>query len=386
MELKTLKKIDQLLEDRKEKIKQARVKGTKVVGYLCCRVPVEIIHAHGMIPIRVGNASPSYMDSGKEYIHQFTCPYVKSVVGEFMTEGSFYYENVDLVAGSVICLTVSRTLEVIKVYTGKPTLPIHIPQLPPGNGEVRFFTEEVKWLSQQLENITGTKLANERLSQSVKLYDDIRADMKKLYKMQSEKGSPLTWPQLFRLIQASFLLDPECYRSLLEEVITEMSTLGIQETSDNCLRIMLSGSPILPMDNLIIDTIEGAGGRIVADNLCTGIRTFDGLRVAEPTIEGIASAYIYDCPCSSAQDPNLEKDRRLDHMLGLISEHEVDGVVYYCLRFCDPFAFKDDETKAVLAKRTGTPLLPIHWEYGDSYGSLWTRVEGFMESMKAMRK
>ncbi|HCX90227.1 MAG: hypothetical protein COW04_05430 [Deltaproteobacteria bacterium CG12_big_fil_rev_8_21_14_0_65_43_10] len=386
MKIRILEKIDQLLKDRKEEIKEARKDGIKVVGYLCCRVPVELIYAHGMIPIRVGNAAPTHMALGKEYIHQFTCPYIKSVVGEFLDETSFYHKNIDIITGSVICLTVSRALEVLKAYTGKPTFPIHVPQLPPGNEETVYFTREVKWFSQELEKQTGKKLDKGKLLESIELYNNIKEDLEKLYKTQSKDGSPLTWPQLFRLIHAGFLLDPQRYQTLLREVVEEVDTLGIQETTENRARIMLSGSPVLPMDNLLIDTIEGAGGRIVTDTLCTGIRTFDGLSIEEPTIEGIASTYLHSCPCSSAQDPDIEKDRRLDHMLKLIKENQVDGVVYYCLRFCDPFAFKDDETKAVLAKKTGTPLLPIHWEYGDSYGSLWTRVEGFMEAIEIKTK
>ena len=288
MKIRILEKIDQLLKDRKEEIKEARKDGIKVVGYLCCRVPVELIYAHGMIPIRVGNAAPTHMALGKEYIHQFTCPYIKSVVGEFLDETSFYHKNIDIITGSVICLTVSRALEVLKAYTGKPTFPIHVPQLPPGNEETVYFTREVKWFSQELEKQTGKKLDKGKLLESIELYNNIKEDLEKLYKTQSKDGSPLTWPQLFRLIHAGFLLDPQRYQTLLREVVEEVDTLGIQETTENRARIMLSGSPVLPMDNLLIDTIEGAGGRIVTDTLCTGIRTFDGLSIEEPTIEGIA--------------------------------------------------------------------------------------------------
>ena len=130
MELEALKDIDKLLESRKDKIKMERETGKKVVGYLCCRVPLELIHAHGMIPVRLGTAAESYMATGKEYIHQFTCPFIKCVVGEILTEGTFLYDNVDVISGSVICLAVSRALEVLKAYTKKPTYYLTIPHLP----------------------------------------------------------------------------------------------------------------------------------------------------------------------------------------------------------------------------------------------------------------
>jgi len=163
----------------------------------------------------------------------------------------------------------------------------------------------------------------------------------------------------------------------------------VSETEDHSsnrkFRIMLSGSPVMPMDNLIIDTIEETGGRIVADILCTGLRTFDDLLVEDATLKGLALTYLYSSPCASCQDLNLKSDRRLNKMLKLIREIPVDGMIYYCLRFCDPYSFKANEIKEALWREAGLPVLPIHWEYGGSYGSLQTRVEGFLESLQERR-
>lgn len=388
MELEALKDIDKLLESRKEKIKMERETGKKVVGYLCCRVPLELIHAHGMIPVRLGTAAESYMATGKEYIHQFTCPFIKCVVGEILTEGTFLYDNVDVISGSVICLAVSRALEVLKAYTKKPTYYLTIPHLPPGEGEERFFVSEMEWFSARLSEISGKKLDTQRLRVSITLYNSIRATLKELYRLQAMDRSVIKWIAVYKLIQAGFLLDPEEYLKLLKDVLSEVKQVSKNEgpLTDGKLRIMLSGSPVMPMDNLIIDTIEGTGGRIVADTLCTGLRTFDDLLVEDATLKGLAHTYLYSSPCASCQDLNLKRDRRLEKMLNLIQEIPVDGIIYYCLRFCDPYTFKDDEIKQALWEEARIPVMPIHWEYGGSYGSLWTRVEGFMESLQAKRK
>ena len=388
MELNSLKTLDSLLEGRKEEIKKEREAGALVVGYLCCRVPQELIHTYGMIPVRVGTAAESYMATGKEYIHQFTCPFIKCVIGEMLTEGSFWYDNVDVISGSVICLTVNRALEVLKAYTGKPTYYLTIPHLPPGEGEERFFASEVEWFSNRLADISGKRLDQGKLRESVELYNKIRASLKELYALQATDGSAIRWTSVYKLIQAGFILNPEDYLDILQNVLKEVKEVGEKEDipANGKLRIMLSGSPVMPMDNLIIDTIEGTGGRIVADTLCTGVRVFDDLLVEDATLKGLAHTYLNSSPCASCQDLTLEKDRRLQHMLNLIREIPVDGVIYYCLRFCDPYAFRDDETKQVLEKEAGLPVMPIHWEYGGSYGSLWTRVEGFLESIQARKK
>lgn len=387
MELRSLKDIDKLLESRKEKIKKKRETGTKVVGYLCCQVPLELIHAHGMMAVRLGTAAESYMATGKEYIHQYTCPYIKCVVGEMLTKGTFSHDNVDVISGSVICLTVHRALEVLKAYTKKPTYYFSIPHLPPENIEERFFVSEMEWFSARLSEISGRRLDPQRLRESVALYNSIKATLKELYRLQAMEGSAIRWIDVFKLIRAGFLLGPEEYLKLLEDVLSEVKQLSENEgpSTHRKFRIMLSGSPVMPMDDLIIDTIEETGGRIVADTLCTGLRTFDDLLVEDATLKGLAHTYLYSSPCASCQDMNLRSDRRLKKMLKLIREIPVDGIIYYCLRFCDPYSFKANEIKETLWKETELPVLPIHWEYGGSYGSLQTRIEGFLESIQERR-
>jgi benzoyl-CoA reductase/2-hydroxyglutaryl-CoA dehydratase subunit BcrC/BadD/HgdB len=384
MEIQSLKDIDKLFESQKEKIKKERKAGTKVVGYICCQVPLELIHAHGIMAVRLGTAAESYMATGKEYIHQYTCPYIKCVVGEMLTKGTFSHDNVDVISGSVICLTVHRALEVLKAYTKKPTYYLAIPHLPPNRGEERFFVSEMEWFSARLSEISGRRLDPQRLRESVALYNSIRATLKELYRLQAMDGSAIRWIGVFKLIQSGFLLGPEEYLKLLEDVLSEVKQVSETEgpSTHRKFRIMLSGSPVMPMDNILIDTIEGTGGRIVADTLCTGLRTFDDLLVEDATLKGLAHTYLYSSPCASCQDLDIKSDRRLNKMLKLISEIPVEGMVYYCLRFCDPYSFKDDEIKEVLWKEAGLPVLPIHWEYGGSYGPLRTRVEGFLESLQ----
>lgn len=59
--IKSLSKLETLLKDREKEIRRLRQNGIKVVGYVCCKTPVEIIHALGLLPIRLGRASEEDM-------------------------------------------------------------------------------------------------------------------------------------------------------------------------------------------------------------------------------------------------------------------------------------------------------------------------------------
>jgi benzoyl-CoA reductase/2-hydroxyglutaryl-CoA dehydratase subunit BcrC/BadD/HgdB len=140
---------------------------------------------------------------------------------------------------------------------------------------------------------------------------------------------------------------------------------------------------MLPGDGTLVKVIEECGARIVADTLCTGMRTFEDLVISEHTLEGIMETYLQSNPCATAQDIRLENDRRLNNILRIVKEYRVEGAVYYALRFCDHYAFKDDETKEFLKEKAGIPLVAIHSEYGESeVGRLRTRIEGFLETLR----
>lgn len=388
MKMEALSRLDSLLKERREGIPKLRSKGQKVFGYVCCKVPVEIVHALGMIPLRIGIAAEEKMAAGKEYIHQYTCPYIKCIVGEMLEEGDFFHDNVDMLSGYVTCLAVHRCLEVLKQYTGRPTFYLTHPLNPPTEKEKEFYEGEITHFVRQLEEVAGKKLDTNRLEESVDLFNKTRENLKELYRLQSLNGFPMKWSEVLRIIHAGFLLDANQYLSFLDETIKEAKAQKTElQCSNGARRIMLIGSPILPGDNLLIDVIEECGARIVADTLCTGLRMFEDLIIKEPTVKGIVQTYLYSNPCATAQDLDLDKDRRLNHILRLIKEYKIQGVVYYALRFCDHYAFKDDETKQFLAEKAGIPMIAIHSEYGETEkGRLRTRIEGFLETLQSKKE
>lgn len=383
MRMDVLSRLDSLIEERRLEIPELRKKGRKVFGYVCCKVPVEIPHALGMLPIRIGIADQEKMARGKEYVHQYTCAYAKCIAGEMLEQGSFFHENVDVISGCVTCIAIHRCIEVVKQYADKPTFYLTLPLNPPAEREAKFYDGEFQHFVLQLEKVVERKLDTDRLQESVFLFNKIREKLKVLYQLQSLTIPPIRWSVVFRIIHAGFILEPYQYLAFLDEIIEEAEAWKIErQKSNGALRIMLLGSPVLPGDNLLVDVIEDCGARIVADNLCTGLRTFEDLIIKEPTVQGIARTYLNSNPCATAQDLEADKDRRLNHILSLIREFDVQGAVYYALRFCDTHAFKDEDIKGFLAEKAGIPMIAIHSEYGEvEEGRLRTRIEGLVETL-----
>jgi len=122
------------------------------------------------------------------------------------------------------------------------------------------------------------------------------------------------------------------------------------------------------------------GGRIVADDLCFGLRPYLEIDVKEATVQAIADAYLDKVPCASLPYlKELETDRRLANLSNLVKLFQPDGMIYHTLRFCDAFTFKGNETKTFLK----IPFMEIHTEYaGSDIEGVRTRVEAFLEMIR----
>lgn len=387
--IETLREYEEALDRRPNEIVEARKNGNKVVGLFCCYTPVEIVHALGLIPVRLGwGGNDDLAEEGIEYITNIQCPYVRQTIGVFRENKNPYAVNSDVVAISAVCLQEYRMVEVLRYYFGKETLTLSVPKnfyLPEGK---EFFAREIEWFTAELEKIAGRKLDQEQLRRSVALYGDIRNKTAEVYAYLALDNSPITWGQVITVIHAGFYLAPERHLALLQKLAEELKT---SQTSDNVkpinkVRLLLAGSIIAPGNAKIIDVLDGLGIKVVGDDICTGQRTFASLAVKEPTLAGLAEAYLDRTPCAAQLYPDQKTDKRLENLFRLIEEHRADGVLYHTLRFCDPYTFRVEENKALLDAKD-IPFLQLHTDYGvNDIGQLQTRIQAQVEIIKRRKK
>ncbi len=385
----TLKRFEEALEHRPGELVEARQNGKKVVGVFCCYTPLEIIHSLGLIPLKLGwGGDDELAEQGIEYITNIQCPYVRQTIGVFKEGKNPYAVNTDVITISAVCLQEYRMVEVLRYYFGKETLTLSVPKnyyLPEGK---EFFEKEVEGFTAELEKIAGRKLDPDLLRASVDLYADIRNNTAEIYDYLALDYSPITWKQVITVIHAGFYLSPEKHLSLLKELNSELKTIQMSEKVRpiNSVRLMISGSIIAPGNTKIIDVLEELGVTVVADDICSGQRTFAGFTVKEPTLAGLAEAYLDRIPCAAQLYPDQKTDKRLENIFRQIKDHRADGVLYHTLRFCDPYTFRVQENKELLDAKD-IPFLQLHTDYGaNDIGQLHTRIQAQMEIIKRRKK
>jgi len=386
MALKSVELIRKRLEERPAELEKARAEGRKVVGWQGYNLPEELIYALGLIPIRIGaGGDDRLVEIGARYISTKNCVFVRETVGLFAENKDPYVRNTDLLAFDATCLQTYRTAEILQYYFQKEVLILGVPRNFYWPEAKVYFTKEVEYFVKRLEEYAGVKLQESKLKETVELYNSTRDAIIKIYDYQAAKERHITWEETYDIIQAGYFLDRKEYLTLLQQVLNELEESQgktVIDTNDDEARIFISGSVIPPGDKKLIDIINNVGGRIVGDDIWSGLIPYLDVNIEEISVEGIALAYINRTPHGALPYLELETDKRISRLKKLIDNFKAQGVIYHTLRYCDPYTFKAKETKDILAA-DGIPLLEIHTEYaGSDYEAIRTRVEAFVEMIK----
>jgi len=387
MVLKILQKIRESVERRPREIDVAKKDGQKVLGWIGYTIPEEIIHALGIIPVRLGRGGDDRLvEIGSRYISTQNCVFVRASAGLLAENKDPYVQKSDAVAFDTTCMQVYRLGEITKYYFKKKTFFLGIPRNFQTPHAREYFTKEVEGFTRRLEEFSGETISSDALAASIGLYNNIREAIRTLYAHAAHDSLPvITWREVYEVVHAGYHLDRQEYLTFLQDLVREVrETHGsaVDEKPPKDVRILLSGSVIAPGDTKLIEIITRLKGNIVADDLWSGLDPYLQGEVREPTLKGIADAYMDRVLPPAIPCLDQSTDTRLDNLKRGINESSADGVIYHSLRYCDSVTFKGLEIKEFL-RHEKIPLLEIHTEYAQSdVEAIRTRSEAFIEMVK----
>jgi benzoyl-CoA reductase/2-hydroxyglutaryl-CoA dehydratase subunit BcrC/BadD/HgdB len=149
------------------------------------------------------------------------------------------------------------------------------------------------------------------------------------------------------------------------------------ESNATGVPILVSGSII--EEPRVLEILEESGARVVADDLCTGLRHFypaDG--EGGGPIERLIDRYMNRFPCPSRS----KAEDRITMISELIKRSGAEGVVFLFQKFCTPH-LADHPALAKQLKQMGIPSIVVEMEEaGVNEGQLRTRLEAFFEMLR----
>ena len=358
------------LRDRTARLRSLHSEGRTIIGYFCTYTPIEIIHAAGFLPVRI-LGGVGQIDRAYTLAPAFICPPLLRSL-ETALEGGF-----DYLSGIVQGYTCDVACGIVNIWKENFGGRIcHTIPLPYGDGpDAReYFRASLEELMDKLETIGG-RTTEASLDASLALYAEIRRAILDLYEMRYQGKLPLAASELHAVIQAGFVAPPETYLVMLKTLAEQIAPTG--DGVPRGIPVLVSGS--LVEEPKVLDILEEAGGRIVADDLCTGLRhVHNPAGVGSDAVARIIDRYINRLPCPS----RARARQRLPFLLDLVRRSGTRGIVFLFQKFCTPHLADYPILRDELRKE-GIPLLTLELEAtGVTEGQLKTRLQSFMEMIE----
>jgi benzoyl-CoA reductase/2-hydroxyglutaryl-CoA dehydratase subunit BcrC/BadD/HgdB len=388
--MKYFDEISDFFGQREKEIRAAKEDGKKVIGYTCMFAPIELILAADAIPVRVNSGWYDASKLGDRIVPVEVCPVIRSTIGAKMVGLSPYLELSDAIINTLTCDGMTKLGEILS--DRKPVWTMCAPRVKDSPQSMVFWNEELKAVKEKIEDLTETKITGKRLRSAIELLQRATKAFRRLQEIR--KGSPVIMGRDAMLVnQTSTWDDIKRWTQKTEELCDELEkrvSRKMWACPPDTPRVMVTGTPMIWPDNWKVPNLieeSNPQGVLVADELCSGDRLlYDPVGVDEWTMDdmfnAVAERYLLTstCPCFTSKDGNED---RINWLLDMLKEFRVDGVIYYVVRGCMLYAMEYTRIKRVLDRRN-VPVYYLDTEYTrEDVGQLKTRVEAFLEMLRA---
>ena len=388
-EKKGLVRVQEMLAtDRLARAKELRQEGKHVFGYVCCFVPLEMLTALDIVPVRLLGDPNEPQTEADKHVETIMCSFIRSVF-DIDLKGRFSFLDGLVVPHS--CDSVCMTWGIWPYYNDRRAFKyfLNVPHSATDTGE-ELMSHAIQDFKEKLEKFTGKILTEDALCSAIVQHNRQRALLKELYNLRKEPAAPITGTEVKQLLIAIMSLPVDEGNALLEEVLDDVKNRAPRKAVGP--RILVYGPA---MDNEFIDLVESCGAEVVIDDACLGTRFFsaDVEDCIDPYL-ALNRRYLRDSKCprtyrrppeeglAPGQTYSYEEDvkLRLGHMEKYSREWKADGAIFYVIRFCDSHGFDIPDARDAL-KRHNIPVLVLEGDYALTKEQLKTRIQAFLEML-----
>jgi benzoyl-CoA reductase subunit C len=349
---------------------------------MCTHVPEEILHAAGIIPVRIlSSHQPQAMT--RSYIHETYCSFSHDCAYQGLTHN---YDFLDLLVTSSSCIHMGEAFNVwvrFAGFEGKSFL-LSYPHIIEAKPAAAFMKQSYDEFRQFLETFVKRPVTDDDIERAIKVYNHTRRLLKRLWGFLRRESPPITGPDVAAVTLASQFMDKQEYNPLLEELVK-----GLEAEPGNKaggVRLMVSGGAC--DDMAIFDLLEHLdySANLIFVDSCTATRYF-WFEVPEgraDKLEAIAEGYISRIPCPSKDNvPGTGEKKRFRFIQEFIEEYKPDGVVFLYQRFCSPQPMDVVALRPILDK-LGIPSTDFELDTTLPVTQFRTQLEAFLETIKGV--
>ncbi len=353
-------------------VKRWREAGGKVLGHFQVYFPEEIAHAAGMLPMKMFGASVETRIADSRF-GSYLCSILKTCLEQVLSGRV----ELDMFVTHPICDAARNLAPIWGRNFDYPCQILYLPQNPNSSYSVQYLKEEYERIQGIIEKVAGQKITNDALRNSIAVFNNNRALLRKLYDIKREKPWLVTINEAYTLVAIGGMIPREEHNEILETVIPMIEKRNTRK--QDRIRVVFEGGfcEQPPLDML---RTVGRSCYVVDDDLLIGLRyLLEDVDVGDDPLNAMAEAYIHKSTYSPVQhDLRKPKEKMLRDR---VSNSGAEAVIITAAKMCEP-GLEEQVTYTQELEKDDTPYFVSEFEENmTSFDHLEIQLETFVENL-----
>jgi len=346
------------------------------IGHFPVYFPEELAHSVGLLPVNIlGGGNKLELKLADAHMGSFICSICRSTT-EMGLNGSL-----KMLKGFVthpICDAAKHLGGIwARNFPDQLGQILYTPQNPNSPGAARYVAAEFQRLRSDMEKQAGVKSDDERLRNSIRVYNKNRRLLRELYRIRAEEPWKVSCTESYLLLRARTRISCEEHNVLLEHALAGIKAR--KASPQDKPRVVFVGGfceqPPLEMLEAIDDNCY-----VVDDDLLVGLRWIveDVPETGDP-VWALAESFIDRSDASPVQHD--ERKPKEKYLVDMVAKSKAEAVIVTAAKFCEP-GLDEQVAWSKHLDEVHVPHLVLEFEEKmNSFEQMAMQLETFAESL-----
>ncbi len=353
-------------------VKRWREAGGKVVGHFQVYFPEEIVHAAGMLPVKVRGApvEPTHAES---HFGSYLCSILKTSLELVLSNRV----ELDMFVSHPICDAARNLAAIWGRNFSYPCQILYLPQNPNSAHSVHYLRDEYDRLKRVIEGVAGHPINANELNHSIEVFNRNRTLLRELYDIKRTEPWLVTADEAYCLAAVGGMIPREEHNELLEAVLPRLRKRSTK--SQDRIRVVFEGG-FCEQPPLDLIRMLGRSCYVVDDDFLIGLRwlTEDVLTGGDPLFN-LAEAYLEKSSYSPVQH-DIRKPKE-EMLIERIEGAKADAAIIAAAKMCEP-GLEEQVAYTYALDKNKIPYFVTEFEENmTSFENLELQVETFLENL-----
>lgn len=353
-------------------VRRLREAGGRVVGHFQVYFPEEIVHAAGMLPVKIRGAQVEAMRADSRF-GSYLCSILKTSLELALSERL----ELEMFVTHPICDAARNLAAVWGRNFSYPCQILYLPQNANSSHAATYLRGEYDRLKRAVEAISGETVGDDALRSSIAVYNENRALLRDLYAIKQQTPWLISADEAYALVAIGGVIPREEHNDLLRIVLPMIRERKARPKDK--VRVVFEGGfceqPPLDLIRAIARSCY-----VVDDDLLIGMRWI----VEDVPLEGdplmnMAEAYLEKSSYSPVQhDLRKPKEKML---LDRIRSSNAEAAIITAAKMCEP-GLEEQVAYTRALDEAGIPYFVGEFEENmTSFDHMEIQLETFVENI-----